>query len=150
VSLQILLRRIWKLTLELGLSTSKTAASFVRPTRYADPEQSFVEAVHQKYATEITTQPTPVALDKQHIISGKVVEEVGFDKIRRQLAQLQELKIVIVDGLRIKSAETPSLTIRDVCPKIMELDLSRNLFESFDDIVHICGELDNLRSLRIK
>lgn len=133
-----------------GVSKSKKAASFIRPNRPADLEQSFVEAVHQKYATEITTKPNDIALDQQHVISGKIVEEVGFDKIRRQLAQLQELRIVIVDGLRIKSAETPSLRIKDVCPKIVELDLSRNLFDSFDEIVHICGELDRQRGLRLK
>ncbi len=135
----------------LGLSPSPTAASFVRPTRAADPEVSFVEAVHQKYATGITAQPIAVELDKEIIISGgKVAEEVGFDKIRKQLAQLHELKIVLVDGLRINRAETPGKTIREVCPKILELDLSRNLFESFCEVVYICGELDNLRSLRLK
>jgi hypothetical protein len=84
------------------------------------------------------------------ISGGKVAEEVGFDKIRKQLAQLHELKIVLVDGLRINHAEMPDKTIRKVCPKILELDLSRNLFESFYDVVYICGELDNLRSLRLK
>ncbi|TAQ88541.1 hypothetical protein B7494_g3162 [Chlorociboria aeruginascens] len=130
-------------------SRSKTTASFVRPSRTADPAQSFVEAVHQKYAAEITAQSAKVAVDKQIEISGKVVQEVGFDKIRQQLAELHELKIVLVDGLRINSAEAPTKAIREVCPKIVELDLSRNLFESCQEIVHICGELDNLRSLRI-
>ena len=109
-----------------------------------------MEAIHQKYATEITSHTVSVRLEQQHVISGKVVEEVGFDKIRQQLAQLQDLKIVIVDGMGISSAETETLTIRDVCPSIQELDLSRNLFESFEDIVYICGELDSLRNLRIK
>lgn len=122
----------------------------MRLTRYADPEQSFVEAIHQKYATEITGHAVSVPLETQHVISGKVVEEVGFDKIRQQLAQLQDLKIVIVDGLGINSAETESLKIRSVCPSIQELDLSRNLFEFFEDIVYICGELDSLKNLRIK
>jgi hypothetical protein len=133
-----------------GISDSRIAASFVRPTRPIDPPRSFVEAVHQKYATEISTQTGTVSNDKLHVISGKVVEEVGFDKIRRQLAQLQDLKIVIVDGSRINTAEAQDLKIKDVCPKIVELDLSRNLFEGFQTIVDICGELDLLRSLRIK
>jgi len=108
-----------------------------------------VEAVHRKYGTADNSgnNSNPESI---HTISGKVVEEVGFDKIRRQLAQLQELKIVIVDGACINTVETTSLRIRDVCPKIVELDLSRNLFERFEDVVKICGELDGLRSLRIK
>lgn len=133
-----------------GQSRSKTGASFLRPARATDPPRSFVDAVHQKYATEITSFSQAIPSDTVHVISGKVVEEVGFDKIRQQLAQLQDLKIVIVDGLQINSAETADSKIRDVCPKIVELDLSRNLFERFEDIVEICGELDKLRSLRIK
>ena len=106
--------------------------------------------MHQKYSTEDLHDGSRASNDVTHIISGKVVEEVGFDKIRHQLAQLQELKIVIVDGSCISTAETEKLKIRDVCPKIVELDLSRNLFESFQDVVEICGELDGQRSLRIK
>lgn len=134
----------------IGKSESPAAASFVPSSTKSDTEQSFVQAVHQKYATEISAQPVSLALDKQIEISGKVVEEVGFDKIRKQQSQLDELKIVIVDGFRISSAEDMDGTIRDVCPKILELDLSRNLFETCKEIIRICGELDNLRSLRLK
>jgi hypothetical protein len=134
----------------IGKSQSPTAASFVPSSTKSDPEQSFVQAVHQKYATEISAQPVSLALDKQIEISGKVVEEVGFDKIRKQQSQLGELKIVIVDGFRISRAEDMDRTIRDVCPKILELDLSRNLFETCKEIIRICEELDNLRSLRLK
>jgi hypothetical protein len=133
-----------------GKSKARTAGSFVRPTRQADPEQSFVEAVHQKYATEITAQPAPGAVDTQIVISGKVAEEVGFDKIRQQLSQLHELRIILVDGLRINCAERNGSTIKNVCPKIVELDLSRNLFEDWEEVAHICRELDNLQSLRLK
>jgi hypothetical protein len=134
-----------------GRSPSKTAASFVRPTRTADPAQSFVEAVHQKYATGVTNHPTVIATEAQIMISGKkVAEEVGFEKIRAQLAQLHELKIVLVDGLRVNCAERPGRRIRDVCPKIVELDLSRNLFESCNEIIRICGDLSNLRTLKLK
>jgi hypothetical protein len=134
----------------LGRSSSKTAASFVRPTRTADPAQSFVEAVHQKYASEITERRDALVAESQIEISGKVVEEVGFDKIRQQLAQLHELKIVIVDGLRIVTAEKDGRRVGEVCPKIVELDLSRNLFEHYEEIMNVCRELENLRVLRLK
>lgn len=106
--------------------------------------------MHQKYASEFAQR----LLDKQEeqlvVISGKVAEEVGFDKIRKQLAQLSELKIVLVDSMKINRSETDGKKIRNVCSKIVELDLSRNLFEGCREIVQICGELDKLRNLRIK
>jgi len=132
-----------------GLSSSPTAASFVAIARKADSEQSFVEAVREKYATDITYLPLRVALDRTIEISGKTVEEVGFEKIKQQQSQLHELKIVLVDGYRINKA-TSNQAIRNVCPKIVDLDLSRNLFEGYSEIIKICRELDNLRSLRLK
>lgn len=75
---------------------------------------------------------------------------MGFDKIRRQLAQLTELKIVLVDGMRVNTAEADGQNIKAICPKIVELDLSRNLFESCAEIIQICRELERVRSLRLK
>jgi Leucine-rich repeat (LRR) protein len=91
---------------------------------------------------------------------------VGFDKIRKQLAELHELRIVLLDGLCIRrpvdevtrkswseygisQKRSPLSDIRDVCPKIAELDLSRNLFGDWAEIVSICEQLDNLKSLRV-
>lgn len=115
--------------------------------------ESFVEAVHRKYASEDIErrdEQNELIKKKEIEISGKVVYEVGFDKIRKQMAQLDELKIVLVDGMRIVKATTEGKRIRDVCPVITELDLSRNLFQSCGEIVQICAELDCLKSLRLK
>ena len=111
-----------------------------------------MEAVERKYATEEVERRDELALKKEqlHMAGGKIAYEVGFDKIRAQLAQLNELKIVIVDGMKIDKAETEEKKIRGVCPKIVELDLSRNLIQSLDEIAKICGELDNLRSLTLR
>lgn len=106
-------------------------------------------------------------------ISGKEVEEVGFDKIRKRLADLQELRVVLLDGLAVHRPLTEVFErawnnlgqglgansdplrqpgrptdIRDACPKVLELDLSRNLFERWAEIASICEELADLRSLR--
>jgi hypothetical protein len=77
---------------------------------------------------------------------------VGFEKIRRQQAQLDELQYVILDGVQVACSSRPedANTIGQVCPKIRELDLSRNLFERFGPVVEICSELKLLRSLRVK
>jgi tubulin-specific chaperone E len=105
--------------------------------------------------------------DRPIKFSGKIAEEVGFDKIRKQLSQLSELKIIILDGLRIcrpedrmkpmqEAPEADSMTlqnnddIRNACPKATELDLSRNLLEEWREVLGICRQLDNLISLRIE
>ena len=95
-------------------------------------------------------------------ISGKVVEEVGLDKVRAQLAALGELKVVLLDGLCVaglgsrpwlgdgKVLELRVNEIAKTCPNVVELDLSRNLLENFEDVVGICMGLRKLRSLKLK
>jgi len=85
-----------------------------------------------------------------------VAEEVGFDKIRRKQAQLAELKNVFLDGARVAYASPPSgsqgaeQSISQTCPKVVELDISRNLFDQFSTVVDICSELKALQVLRVK
>lgn len=155
------------LTLWTGKSNHTTAGSFVRPSRPSDPPQSFLEGIHEKYASEFEQhhrnsiaefgRPGPKAIQ----ISGKVVEEVGFDKIRKQLADLEELRIVLLDGLRISgvlsSYDQPkdhviqaAPKIATTCPNVIELDLSRNLLSHWRDVWSICNQLKRLQRLRLK
>ncbi|KAI9864795.1 MAG: hypothetical protein M1813_002565 [Trichoglossum hirsutum] len=143
-------------------SNLPTPASFVRPARPANAPLTFLEALHKKYASGAQKTTLSEGLsDKQTVIEApiqwgsKVVEEVGFEKIRRQLAVLNELRIVILDGMCISSVsrgkrgEDTAEEIRQTCPKIIELDVGRNLFEQWIDVVHICEGLKGLKSLRI-
>lgn len=93
--------------------------------------------------------------------NGKVVEEVGFEKIRKQLAELQELKVVLLDCLRIagvladesqdESRYSEELQkVEQTCPKITELDLTRNLIYRWRDVHDISKQLKKLRSLKLK
>lgn len=131
-------------------SLSSTAGSFVRPSRPSDPERSFIEAIYDKYVALDTTSAPSKSLGKEIIISGKVAQEVGFDKIRQIQSRLHEMKIVILDGMRICIAEREHENIDEICPKIVELDLSRNLFKSFAEICLICSKLPNLKKLSLR
>jgi hypothetical protein len=100
-----------------------------------------------------------VRLNQPIKFSGKVAEEVGFDKIRKQLAQLEELRIVILDGLAMCRPEVrggawmeraDATDVRDACPKAVELDLSRNLFEEWREVADICAQLERLKNLRVE
>jgi hypothetical protein len=106
-------------------------------------------------------------------ISGKVVEEVGFEKISQIQARLNELRVVIVAGFCIAGLDSQpfphcgqvdarerNVFFRDYlarfdeitkqCPQIIELDLSMNVFEKWADVAGICGNLPHLESLRVK
>ncbi|KAK0731288.1 hypothetical protein B0H67DRAFT_67329 [Lasiosphaeris hirsuta] len=134
-------------------SKSPTAASFIRPSRPVDAPQTFVSALQLKYVGDPAADQDRPEPHKQIVISGKVAQEIGFDKIRRKQAQLAELKIIILDGSRVAFASHPSSeqqSISQVCPKVTELDLSRNLFNRFSIVVEICSELGGLNALRVR
>ncbi|POS87866.1 hypothetical protein EPUL_000356, partial [Erysiphe pulchra] len=129
-------------------SASSTAGSFVRPSRPTDPERSFIEAIYDKYAAEDTSLVSESS-KKEITISGKVAQEIGFDKIREIQSRLYDLKIVILDSMRISTAERDHESIHETCPNIVELDLSRNLFRCFKEIFVICSKLPNIKKLRL-
>ncbi|KAI9711620.1 MAG: hypothetical protein M1812_007143 [Candelaria pacifica] len=151
-----------------GTSTHPSAASFVRPTRPHDTPLGFLEALHQKYAPNMLTEqvpggrhceghgsPTPIE------IGGKVVEEVGFEKVSQQLAILTGLRIVILDGLCVAGIFNSGRRaggdewlrsqkdIAQTCSKVTDLDLSRSLLEQWQDVEGICHALKALKTLKL-
>ncbi|MDI1490763.1 MAG: hypothetical protein OHK93_001967 [Ramalina farinacea] len=140
-------------------SPSSTAASFIRPNRPANTPLGFIEAIKSKYATAEDSSDDSIS------ISGKTVEEVGFDKIQRQLAALPELKIIILDGLPMKSLSSqpsqdkgtgdidldlPSEAAQWLQQlKVEELDLSRTLLERWSDALSLVGLLPKLSTLKL-
>ncbi|PHH53069.1 Tubulin-specific chaperone E [Ceratocystis fimbriata CBS 114723] len=133
-----------------GVSNSPTAGSFVRPSRPAKPAQSFISAVLDKYTSEVDPETQAIRAAKQIRIGTKMAEEVGFDKIRRQLAKVDQLKIVIVDSYRVAFAVAEGeKSVKEMVPSIQELDVSRNMLESVGVVVDICKDLAHLKSLRM-
>ena len=144
------------------MNPSPTAASFVRPRRPADEPLSFLQALRQKYAPEdaafVLSEEKPIDF------SGKVVEEVGFEKVRLQQSALRELRVVVLDGLCVAGLDSGGLPlgprgkkwqacvsqIAETCPKVRELDLSRSLIERWVDVVAICSALPELRRLVLR
>ncbi|MCJ1420890.1 hypothetical protein MMC32_007249 [Xylographa parallela] len=154
------------------LNPQPMAASFIRSTRKFDQPVGFMEAAHKKYA--------PALLDPDYLlgmllepeepisISGKVVEEIGFDKIAERQAMLDELQIAILDhaciagygpkpwwspyGLELLDKDfnrKDSITRfgKDLL-KLQFLDLGQNLLELWTDVTAICEGL-NLKMLRL-
>lgn len=107
-------------------------------------------ALKDKYVVD---EAEDTSTKKQIFFSGKVAEEVGFDKIRRQQARIEDLRNVILDGMCVTTARGDSdgeKSIGRLCPSIRKLDLSRNLFERLGPVVDVCRELPELRWLCIK
>ena len=40
--------------------------------------------------------------------------------------------------------------VKEACPKAVELDLSRNLFEEWREVASVCEQLERLRNLRVE
>ncbi|KAF8542704.1 hypothetical protein BDD12DRAFT_728107 [Trichophaea hybrida] len=121
------------------------AGSFIRPTRKPDPSLSFIEGLRKKYTTD---KDPPGHQQSISLTANKVFEEVGFDKIIKKLSRLQELKIILLDGLGIDRVDDIAI-IRATCPNIEELDISRNRFERLEDVALVCSALLKLKSLRL-
>ncbi|KAK5054591.1 hypothetical protein LTR84_001482 [Exophiala bonariae] len=142
------------------LSSSPTAASFVRPSRKPDPERTLLEAIRFKYGMSKTdprtesaeTETTPIA------ISGKVVEEVGFEKIQKQLSVLGDLRIVLVDELIVSGVARRDATTQEVedaqeelsktCPSLIELDVGWNTIENWQDVADMSLPFKKLKILK--
>jgi hypothetical protein len=88
------------------------------------------------------------------------VEEVGFERIRQQQAELQNLRIVLLDGLRLSgitldrhgpsAVATAQEAVAQTCPQIIELDLGWNLLETWTDVAEICLPLQKLQALKAR
>lgn len=138
-----------------GRSSHPTAGSFLRPSTAWDQPRTFLEALRTKYAPIDTGERATI--HNVIRISGKEAEEVGFEKIARQQAQLQNLRIVVLDDLLVKaydesntSSEDSLDRILETCPNITDLDLGRNLFETLSEISEICDRLPKLKFLRLE
>ena len=131
----------------VGQSPSPTAASFIRPSRRSDTPVSFLKALEQKYAS--LESPTDAIR-----ISGKTVEEVGFEKIQMHLRNYEKLETVILNNSCISvdqhSKVSLSNNIRDLRLKIRDLDLGQNLIQTWNDVFIICAKLEHLRILNVR
>ena len=133
-------------------STSSTAASFVRPSRPSDRPKSFMEAIRLKYAPHDN-----LIYDKPIEISGKLAEEVGFEKVRKQQSDLFDLRIAVVEDLCVSGLTRDGQSIEEAqneiavsCPNIIELHIGWSLIESWGEIARICAPLTKLRSLKAR
>ncbi|KAI5282232.1 hypothetical protein KEM54_002884 [Ascosphaera aggregata] len=124
----------------------------------ADEPRGFLQAVREKYVSDERSSEQPklpgmAGISQPIQFNGKIAQEIGFDKIRQKLSALQELKIILVDRLQVAGVlpnehvvtkdeyEKELQRISETVPKIVELDLSWNLFESWGQVHDILVSL---------
>ncbi|KAL8666965.1 MAG: hypothetical protein Q9168_007361 [Polycauliona sp. 1 TL-2023] len=142
-----------------GRSQEPTAASFIRPdSKRIDKNRSLLSALREKYGSENMSEGANER-SSSIVISGKKVDEVGFDVISRKQSAWSDLAVVSLNALRIDSLfhyspHSQQDSDKEVHAlfsdlKWQELDLSRNLFADWDDITNICKHLRDLRVLKV-
>ncbi|KXN92190.1 Tubulin-specific chaperone E [Leucoagaricus sp. SymC.cos] len=124
------------------------AGSFLRHSPNIYLGKSFLEALKSKYIESLhgTKSQEVVVLGSSR---GAIqVEAVNLDKIRDKLSKLSSLREVSLDGEGVAKGD-PQGKIRDTCPNIRGLDLSKSLIHSWSVIAAITRELPSLQRLYV-
>ncbi|CAO3577068.1 unnamed protein product [Absidia cylindrospora] len=81
-------------------------------------------------------------------LSGKEVENVGFDKIQKEQSQLSDLKVVGLSDMNIVTdGEDQAITKANL--SIEDIDLSKNLINDWTTVASITSQLPCLSMLRL-
>ncbi|KAK9876763.1 hypothetical protein WA026_015004 [Henosepilachna vigintioctopunctata] len=127
------------------------SGSFVRPEK-VELGHSVVKSIIDRYGqneNETAAQQVQQKLFHfQQSINAPFLEMVGFDKIRDQQSNFDSLKVVNLRLQNISSAGEPG-QLKNLCPNIQELDLSKNLISYWITVFDICIQLDQLRWLNL-
>ncbi|KAL1917454.1 uncharacterized protein VTP21DRAFT_3847 [Calcarisporiella thermophila] len=125
--------------------------SFIRPSPKIQVGRPFLEALREKYQdSDVSDSASTQEVDVKLIgkFGENAIETVGFDRVRRQMSQLDRLRLVGLDFMRVSTAGDPG-EILETCPNITELDLSWNLLSNWEEVANITKQLLNLVVLRL-
>jgi len=120
------------------------SASFVRPFK-ASPGQNILTAIGERY--QKVESDNKILAEVQRATNAPFLMMVGFDKVAEQ-QRFDSLVMVGVREMRVSCSGPPG-GLREMCPKVEELDLSRNLLVSWRAVYEIVVQLPNLRLLDV-
>ena len=106
-------------------------------SRYGQIEDEFTAKINQQKQLLI-----------QQTMNAPFLEMVGFDKIFNKQSNFNTLRIVNLRDQNVNSAGAPR-KLGENCPNIEELDISKNLLVSWDEILMICDQLPKLHWLNV-
>lgn len=128
-----------------------TSGSFVRPGKIRTGV-SCPSAIKNRYGL---IDDELAGVDRDNItslrkeINAPFLEMVGFSKVNKKQSTFDRLKIVWLREHYVSSSGNDN-ELEQFCPNIMELDLSKNLFNSWITISEICSQLKKLERLDVR
>ncbi|XP_004923154.1 tubulin-specific chaperone E [Bombyx mori] len=128
--------------------TSKpSAGSFVRPNKII-PSKTCAEAIRQYYGDP---EDETLAAHRRTIINewkremgAPFIEMVGFEKIHQKQKFDRLLEVCVHDQNVSRAGDVSSL-----CPNVRSLDVSRNLFSNWREVIQLSAQLPDLRDLDV-
>lgn len=127
------------------------SGSFIRPAK-ANFGISCPAAIRERYG-EVKGDET-AGIDRKGLellqkeINARFLEVVGFDKVNRQQSDFSKLQVVWLREHQVNAAGAPG-ELFQLCPRIRELDLSRNLLNNWTTVAEIAVQLQFLRILNV-
>nr|CAD7204668.1 unnamed protein product [Timema douglasi] len=94
-------------------------------------------------------------VDKQEVdqlqkeTGAKFIEMVGFEKVNKQQSQFHQLTVVCVRD-HLVNGPGPAGALQALCPDVTELDISRNLLNSWHAVAQIAAQLKRLQHLNVR
>ncbi|CAG5059932.1 unnamed protein product [Parnassius apollo] len=128
-------------------TTKPGAGSFVRPNKIS-PFKTCADAIRKYYGDR---EDETVAAHRRMVINewkremgAPFIEMVGFEKIHQKQKFDRLLEVCVHDQNVSKAGDVASL-----CPNVRSLDVSRNLFSNWREIIQLSAQLPDLRELDV-
>ncbi|KAH0541049.1 tubulin-specific chaperone E [Cotesia glomerata] len=127
-----------------------TSGSFVRPSK-VKTGISCPDAIRQRYGL-VDDELAGVDRDKLSSLKREIhapfLEMVGFSKVNKKQSAFDQLKVVWLRAQLVSNAGVPG-ELLELCPNVRELDISKNLINSWRIVADICLQLKKLERLDV-
>ncbi|OAD56160.1 Tubulin-specific chaperone E [Eufriesea mexicana] len=127
-----------------------TSGSFIRPGK-AKFGISCPEAIKIRYGLindELAGIDRDTLTSLQKEINAPFLEVVGFSKVNKKQSKFDQLKIVWLREQCVSTAGNPG-ELKELCPNLEELDISKNLINHWQIVADICCQLHCLVRLNV-